>query len=347
MLAYSTRGEMRFRPLEWMPISRLDALQGGRRTVVHVGLMSVAIYWVNRQLPVARDALLQRMLIHVPLSMLFTDCLHLYECRGVDSPAPRAQRSRAGSARRSSRRPRARLYRLDVRLLGGRDDLCGARLPERLEGSRDSHGGLERLLSEARLATLRSQLDPHFLFNTLNSISLPTWRARPRQARLMLEQLGDLLRLSLEHADRQEIPLECELTFIDRATFNCSSCASPTVSACACALIRRCLSAAVPTFVLQPLVENAISPRHVEAVGVRHASNCPRGAVATACSARVRDNGPGLPAGWTLERHSGLGLRNTRARFEHLYGSGNYSFEVARDGDRGTCVDVTLPYRIA
>ena len=74
---------------------------------------------------------------------------------------------------------------------------------------------LERLLTEARLATLRSQLDPHFLFNALNSISAYVESA-PREARLMIEQLGDLLRLSLEHADEQEIPLERELMFVDR-----------------------------------------------------------------------------------------------------------------------------------
>ena len=116
--------------------------------------------------------------------------------------------------------------------------------------------GLERLLSEARLAMLRSQLDPHFLFNTLNSISAYVESA-PGQARLMLEQLGDLLRLSLEHADQQEIPLERELTFVDRYI--------------QLQLVRfadrlqvkvdtdpEALTAAVPTFLLQPLLENAI-----------------------------------------------------------------------------------------
>jgi Histidine kinase len=59
--------------------------------------------------------------------------------------------------------------------------------------------------STPTLATLRSQLDPHFLFNTLNSISAYVESA-PRQARLMIEQLGDLLRISLDHAAQQEIP---------------------------------------------------------------------------------------------------------------------------------------------
>ena len=62
---------------------------------------------------------------------------------------------------------------------------------------------------------------------------------------------------------------------------------------------------------------------------------------------RVRDNGPGLPRGWRLERHIGIGLGNTRARLEQLYGHGEYSLEVVPDDERGTCVDVTFPYRAA
>src|SRR4029077_18183781 len=199
---------------------------------------------------------------------------------------------------------------------------------------------LERLLSEARLATLGSQLDPHFLFNTLNSISAYVESA-PRQARLMIEQLGDLLRLSLEHADQQEIPLEHELTFVDRYIqlqlvrfadrLDVDVRVDPEV-----------MTAAVPTFVLQPLVENAI----------RHGTSKLTAAGAIELRAwrsgdrlhvRVRDNGPGLPRGWKLESNIGIGLGNTRARLEQLYGHGEYSLEVAPDDERGTCVDVTFP----
>ena len=204
--------------------------------------------------------------------------------------------------------------------------------------------GLERLLSEARLATLRSQLDPHFLFNTLNSISAYVESA-PRQARLMIEQLGDLLRSSLEHADQQEIPLECELTFIDRYIqlqlvrfadrLDVDVRVDPDV-----------MSAAVSTFLLQPLVENAIhhGTSKLSACGVLELSAWRSG---ESLHVRVRDNGPGLPPGWSIERHSGLGLRNTRARLEHLFGKGHYSLEVTRDDQRGTCVDVIFPYRVA
>jgi LytS/YehU family sensor histidine kinase len=202
---------------------------------------------------------------------------------------------------------------------------------------------LERLLAEARLATLRSQLDPHFLFNALNSISAYVESA-PREARLMIEQLGDLLRLSLEHADEQEVPLERELMFVDRyiqlqlARFAGRLDVQVRVN-------DDVLTAAVPTFMLQPLVENAI----------RHGVSKRPSAGSIELSAwragqtlrvRVRDNGPGLPPGWTLDQHMGIGLGNTRARLEQLYGKGTYSLEVTSNTDAGTCADVTIPYHV-
>ena len=202
---------------------------------------------------------------------------------------------------------------------------------------------LERLLSEARLATLRSQLDPHFLFNTLNSISAYV-QSEPGQARLMLEQLGDLLRLSLEHADEQEIPLERELTFVDRYIqlqlvrfddrLRVRVDAQPDT-----------MTAAVPTFLLQPLLENAI--RHgtskLSRAGIIEIS-------AWRCDGRLHvrvcDNGPGLPQGWSLDRNLGIGLSNTRARLEQLHGEGDYGLEITRDEARRTCVEITLPFRV-
>jgi two-component system LytT family sensor kinase len=343
VLAYSTRGEIRQGPYEWIPISWLDAFKAAVAQWYAWGLMSVAIYWVNRKLPIAPNALVRRLLIHVPLSIVFTVAYtYLYRGAILLLDAPNDPQWVGTTILETASHV---TYRLGTFVYWAIAMVCVALDYQRdLKDREIRTSTLERLLSEARLATLRSQLDPHFLFNTLNSISAYVESA-PRQARLMLEQLGDLLRLSLEHADRQEIPLECELTFIDRYIqlqlvrfsdrLGVRVRVDPDV-----------LSAAVPTFVLQPLVENAIhhGTSKLSASGTLELSAWRSG---DCLRVRVHDNGPGLPAGWTLERHSGLGLRNTRARLEHLYGPGNYSFEVTRDGDRGTCVDVTLPYRIA
>jgi hypothetical protein len=343
VLAYSTRGEIRQGPYEWIPITWYDAFKAAVAQWYAWGLMSVAIYWVNRKLPIAPNALVRRLLIHVPLSIVFTVAYtYLYRGAILLLDAPNDPQWVGTTILETASHV---TYRLGTFVYWAIAMVCVALDYQRdLKDREIRTSTLERLLSEARLATLRSQLDPHFLFNTLNSISAYVESA-PRQARLMLEQLGDLLRLSLEHADRQEIPLECELTFIDRYIqlqlvrfsdrLGVRVRVDPDV-----------LSAAVPTFVLQPLVENAIhhGTSKLSASGTLELSAWRSG---DCLQVRVQDNGPGLPAGWTLERHSGLGLRNTRARLEHLYGPGNYSFEVTRDGDRGTCVDVTLPYRIA
>ena len=204
---------------------------------------------------------------------------------------------------------------------------------------------LERLLAEARLATLRSQLDPHFLFNALNSISAYVESA-PRQARLMIEQLGDLLRLSLEHADEQEVPLERELMFVDRyiqlqlVRFADRLDVQVRVN-------DDVLTAAVPTFLLQPLVENAI--RHgvskLPTAGTielsawrswRAVSACACGTTGRACP----PDGPSTSTSASDSATRGRGWNSSTARARTRW-------TVTPDAERGTCADVTIPYRVA
>jgi two-component system, LytTR family, sensor kinase len=178
---------------------------------------------------------------------------------------------------------------------------------------------LERRFVETRLQSLRAQLHPHFLFNALNTISAFTETNAPMARRLM-GQLGDLLRASLTHAARPTVTLGEELTFLDdylaiesarfEGRIKVSVRADDDV-----------LGAKVPSFLLQPLVENAIkhgvvpkvSGGEVEVTAIRDASRL---------RLRVRDNGVGLARAWDFERDAGVGLRNVAARLEHLYGRG-------------------------
>ena len=201
---------------------------------------------------------------------------------------------------------------------------------------------LEKNFSEARLNALRMQLDPHFLFNALNTISSQVERD-PKLARRMIEHLGDLLRLSLESKGRQEVPLAEEMAFLEHYVaiqkirfgehLRIETQIAPEVK-----------YASVPCLFVQPLVENAI--RH----GIsRRASG---GTVivsaqreGTRLGIRVLDDGVGLPAGWTLENSSGTGLSVTRQRVAGLFPDGEASFAVNRRARGGTEVEILLPLR--
>ena len=201
---------------------------------------------------------------------------------------------------------------------------------------------LEKSFSEARLNALRMQLDPHFLFNALNTISSQLERD-PKLARGMIEHLGDLLRLSLESKDRQEVPLAEEMAFLEHYlaiqkirfgdNLRIETQIAPEVK-----------YASVPCFFIQPLVENAI--RH----GIsRRASG---GTVIVSAhrddnrlEIRVLDDGVGLPAGWTLENSGGVGLSVTQQRLAGLYPDGETRFAVNRRASGGTEVEISLPLR--
>jgi two-component system, LytTR family, sensor kinase len=201
---------------------------------------------------------------------------------------------------------------------------------------------LEKSFSEARLNALRMQLDPHFLFNALNTISSQVERD-PKLARAMIEHLGNLLRLSLESKDRQQVPLAEEMAFLEHYLaiqkirfgdhLRIETQIAPEVK-----------YASVPCLFVQPLVENAI--RH----GIsRRASG---GTVIVSAQRdgnrldiRVLDDGVGLPAGWTLENSGGVGLSVTRQRVAGLYPEGETCFAVNRRASGGTEVEISLPLR--
>ena len=176
---------------------------------------------------------------------------------------------------------------------------------------------VERRLVEARLQSLRAQLQPHFLFNALNTISAFT-ESNPQMARRLMAQLGDLLRASLRHTAQPLVTLGEELSFLD----DFLAIESARFEGRLHVAVRAdddLLTRAVPAFLLQPLVENAI--RH--GVGTRLSGGHVEVSVArngAGLRVRVRDDGVGLPADWNFERSAGVGLKNATARLEHLYG---------------------------
>lgn len=203
---------------------------------------------------------------------------------------------------------------------------------------------LEAQLAQAQLESLRMQLHPHFLFNTLNSI-VGLVRDHKNQAAVnMLVGLGDLLRHTLEHSSRQEVELREELNFIklyltiqemrfsDRLRVELDI--DPATS-----------KALVPNLILQPLTENAL--RH--GIGRSAAS----GLVGIRSSAEdgnlrltVYDNGAGLPDDWQMKGSAGIGLANTAARLQQLYDD-DHQFDIRNRDSGGVEVVILMPLRTA
>jgi two-component system, LytTR family, sensor kinase len=202
---------------------------------------------------------------------------------------------------------------------------------------------LERSFSEARLNALRMQLDPHFLFNALNTISSHV-EHDPKLTRRMIEHLGNLLRMSLENKDRQEVPLAEEMQFLDHylAIQKIRFGNKLKIEIDVAPEVRY---ASVPSLIIQPLVENAI--RH----GISRRSS--GGTVSVSArqeearvEIRVKDDGVGLPPGWTLKASTGLGLAVTRERIAGLYPNGDSHFAVRNREEGGTEVQISFPLHV-
>jgi signal transduction histidine kinase len=205
----------------------------------------------------------------------------------------------------------------------------------------------EARLTEARLLALQNQLNPHFLFNTLNAVSSLVY-SQPAQADEMICALSELLRRVLATSDRREVTLAEELDFVDRYL------AIQRIRFADRLDMRREIapgleSAAVPTFILQPLVENAIihgiTPR-----ATRGTVTLQIVGVAGRLQLTVSDTGSGQPlpprrADGTVIVPERIGLGNTRARLASLYGDDAH-FTLTPAATGGLCARLDLPLRL-
>jgi signal transduction histidine kinase len=206
-------------------------------------------------------------------------------------------------------------------------------------GLRETEAQRERLtaqLAQAQLQALKMQIHPHFLFNTLNSISALLHKDIEAADR-MIARLGDFLRLTLKRSDAQLVDFEQELEFlrcyldIELIRFQDRLTVEMDVEPDA-------LTAMVPNLILQPIVENAV--RH----GV--AKKTTPGRISIRAHRRgdrlimqVEDNGPGLNGN---SNGTGIGLSNTRARLEQFYGN-DFNFEITNSIQRGATVVLNIP----
>ncbi|HSP07289.1 MAG TPA: histidine kinase [Acidobacteriota bacterium] len=198
---------------------------------------------------------------------------------------------------------------------------------------------LEARLAQAQLEALKMQLHPHFLFNTLNTISA-LLRKDVEMADKMIARLGDFLRMTLRNSGQQEVAVSEELEFlkcyleIERIRFQDRLTVEMDIDP-------QAAMAQVPNLILQPIVETAI--RH----GISATEASGRLTIRALChngllTLQVVDNGPGL-SGNGDEYREGLGLQNTRSRLEQLYGD-RQSFRIFNAAEGGVTVEIDLPY---
>jgi signal transduction histidine kinase len=196
----------------------------------------------------------------------------------------------------------------------------------------------EHQLATARLGALRMQMQPHFLFNSLNAITVIVRDRDTATATRMLEQLGDMLRRVMRADRPMEVPLADEVDFV-RQYLEIETVRFADRLRVAFAVPEALRRAAVPEFVLQPLVENAV--RHA----VAQRSQPTRITIAARRDGddlvlTVTDDGPGVAPG----APEGVGLGNTRARLVTLYGTRG-RLDVGATPGGGATVTVRLPYR--
>jgi two-component system LytT family sensor kinase len=218
----------------------------------------------------------------------------------------------------------------------------GVKFYERLQLEREATLRQSALAQEAQLKMLRYQLNPHFLFNTLNAISTLVLDGQNRTANLAVSRLSEFLRYTLDQDPMKKVTLRQELDAlnlylgIEKLRFGDRLRLEFDVD-------ERAESALVPSLLLQPLVENAmkyaIAPRE-QGGSVTIIAGLEGGGLRLA----VVDDGPGLPPAMANANARGVGLRNTRERLKVLYGDA-HAVEVS-DASPGLSVEMRLPLEV-
>jgi two-component system LytT family sensor kinase len=214
---------------------------------------------------------------------------------------------------------------------------------ERLARQQTEAARLNEQLMKAQLSALRRQIEPHFLFNTLNSIAGLVREKRNEAAVTMIVELSDFMRRVLEDSNRQEVPLGEELEFT-RKYLEIQKVRFVERLQCTMNVPSELLPAQVPMLILQPIVENAIKhgiAKRVQGGALRILASRSNGMLTLS----VYNDGPSLPAiGEKIP--SGIGISNMRTRLQSLYGN-NFILDMRNQGSTGVEVSVSVPFNDA
>lgn len=199
---------------------------------------------------------------------------------------------------------------------------------------------LNEQLSRAQLRALRQQIEPHFLFNTLNALAGLVREGRNSDAVRMIAGLSDFLRRALEGSLRQEVALAEEMEFaqryLDIQKVRFAERLQFTVD-----IPTELYPAQVPSLILQPMVENAVKhgiAKRAQGGSIRISASRSNGSLTLS----VSNDGPNLPADWEMTR-TGIGLSNVQTRLQSLYGDA-FELNIRNQETGGVTVSVSLPY---
>jgi two-component system, LytTR family, sensor kinase len=212
---------------------------------------------------------------------------------------------------------------------------------ERLALEQTETARLNEQLSKAQLSALRRQIEPHFLFNTLNSIAGLVREKRNDAAVTMIVELSDFMRRVLEDSNRQQVPLGEELEFT-RKYLEIQKVRFVERLQCSVNVPSELLLAQVPALILQPMVENAIKhgiSKRAQGGAVRILASRSNGMLTLS----VYNDGPNLPAN-EEETRSGIGISNIRTRLQSLYGNA-FQLHMQNQGPGGVEVSVSVPFK--
>jgi two-component system LytT family sensor kinase len=293
-------------------------------------LLTPAVIWFGRRFPVDRRHTARHLLLYFAGAFVFAQ-LHMWLLASTQTLI--------GFATSGRFRPFPSMERLwlaygamDVLICLGILAASQALIYYKRYQERELH------LAQTQLQTLRTQLHPHFLFNTLNAIAELIYRDTAVAERT-ITQLSELLRTTLNRVNVEEVPLREELEFMRNYVAIQQTLLQERLSV-VWEVAEDALDAALPGMLLQPLVENAIT--HGISPRVSGGTIWIRAGVGTGqLRLEVHDNGNGMtPAA----RSAGIGLSNTRARLSHLYGDRS-SLQLSPRHGGGTVATVTIPLR--
>ncbi len=320
-------------------------------------------FWLARRFPVDRQKWRKGLAIHIVATVIFvclTGAVRLalirssaptelaQASREADNPSVQREKVAAGPGRRPAMTPLSvgdLISYMGFRLLTESWQfwmmialIHAYEFHRRSRQNEMESAQLKTQLAESRIEALTAQLQPHFLFNTLQAISTLMHRD-PKAADAMLNELSELLRQTLQRRDKMELSLNEELDILQHYLSICSERYKDRLTLNT-VVTTEARNALVPFFILQPLVENAFEH------GIASRAGAGRVEITAArekdsLRLTVTDDGPGMSDGSFKE---GIGLSNTRQRLRQLY-SDQCKLEFTNPAVGGLQVSITIPYK--